>query len=121
MSGMNAPRAARKAVTDFFKSVMERRFSDAERAMNDVREKRFNDEEFKAGYLNAMDGILLSIRSGDERDFVNRVTLNAESREVYGRRFGDFLKEGVHAPFDIGFFSAWSDFMRYKHGTKGNG
>ncbi|KON30748.1 hypothetical protein AC482_03055 [miscellaneous Crenarchaeota group-15 archaeon DG-45] len=118
---MNAPRAARGVVTDFFKSVLERRFSDAERAINDVREKRFDEDEFKAGYINALEGILLSVRSGDERDFVNRAPLEAESREGYGRRFGEFSREGVHAPFDVGFFSAWSDFMRYKLGTEDDG
>jgi hypothetical protein len=111
---MMAPRTARKAVTAFFKSVLERRFSEAERAMNDIRETRFSDDEFKAGYLSAMEGILLSIRSGDERDFVNKASLDAESMEGYRRRFGELSREGVHAPFDTGYFSAWSDFIRHR-------
>lgn len=109
-----APRMARKAVTAFFKSVLERRFSEAERALNDIREARFSEDELKAGYLIALEGILLSIRSGDERDFVNKASLDAESMEEYMRRFGELSREGVHAPFDTGYFSAWSDFIRHQ-------
>jgi len=112
--GMMASRTARGDIIAFFKSVLERRFSDAERAMNAVREKRFGNSEFKAGYLNALEGILLSLRSGDTRDFLNKASFDAESMEGYRREFGAFVMEGAHTPFDVGYFSAWSDFMHYR-------
>jgi len=112
--GMMASRTARGDIIAFFKSVLERRFSDAERAMNAVREKRFGNSEFKSGYLNALEGILLSLRSGDTRDFLNKASFDAESMEGYRREFGAFVMEGAHTSFDMGYFSAWSDFMHYR-------
>ena len=76
--GMMASKTAREDIINFLKSVLERRFSDAERAINAVREKQFGNDEFKAGYLNALEGILLSLRSGDMRDFLNKAPFDAE-------------------------------------------
>jgi len=116
--GMKASRTARGDIIAFFESVLERRFSDAERALNAVMEKRFGNSEFKEGYLNALRGILLSSRSGDERDFLNKAPFDEASMKTYRREFGAFLKEGVHTPFDTGYFSAWSDFIHYRLNTK---
>lgn len=111
---MIASKTARGAIIAFFESVLDRKFSDAERALKTVREKKFGTSEFKAGYLNALEGILLSSRSGDERDFLNRAPFDVKSMERYRRDFGAFVKEGVHTAFDTGYFSAWSDFMHYR-------
>ncbi|MFQ6052754.1 MAG: hypothetical protein ACE5OO_00805 [Candidatus Bathyarchaeia archaeon] len=116
--GMMAARTARGDIIAFFESVMERRFSEAERALNAVREKPLGNEEFKAGYLNALEGILVSTRSGDERDFINKVPFDAKSMEKYKRKFRSFVREGVRTPFDMGYFSAWSDFMHYRLNTE---
>lgn len=119
--GMIASRTARGGIIAFFGSVLERKFSDAERALKAVREKRFGSSEFKDGYLNALEGILVSSRSGDARDFLNKAPFDAEAMERYKRDFGAFVREGVHTPFDIGYFSAWSDFMHYRLNSKKGG
>ena len=109
-----ASNTARGDIINFFKSVLDRRFSDAERVIKAVREKRFGNDEFKAGYLNALEGILLSLRSGDVRDFLNKAPFDTKSMKKYKREFGAFVREGVHTPFDTGYFSAWSDFTQYR-------
>jgi hypothetical protein len=111
---MMASRGAREDIVTFFKGVQERRFSDAERALEAVKEKRFGNSDFKAGYLNALDGILLSSRSGDQRDFLNKASMETASMERYNRELGEFVKEGIHTPFDVGYFSAWSDFLHFQ-------
>jgi len=116
--GMMASRTARGNIIAFFKSVLDRKFSDAERALKSVREKRFGSSDFKAGYLNALEGILLSSRSGDVRDFINKAPFDAESMEKYKKEFGAFVREGVQKSFDMGYFSAWSDFMHYRLNSK---
>jgi len=118
---MAASRSARGNIIAFFKGLLDRRFSDAERALNAVREKHFGNAEFKSGYLNALEGLLLSSRSGDERDFLNRASLDAKSMMRYKRKFGAFAREGVHTPFDVGYFAAWSDFMRYRLNAESKG
>ena len=115
---MMASRTARTGIINFFKSVLDRKFSDAERALKEVGEKRFGNSEFKAGYLNALEGILLSSRSGDTRDFINKAPFDAESMERYKNEFGAIVRDGVPKSFDIGYFSAWSDFMHYRLNSK---
>ena len=118
---MTASRTARKGIINFFNSVLDRKFSDAERALKAVGEKRFGNSEFKAGYLNALEGILLSSRSGDTRDFINKAPFDAESMKSYKQDFGAIVREGVPKSFDIGYFSAWSDFMHYRLNSKKEG
>ncbi|MGQ9679400.1 MAG: hypothetical protein ACUVV4_01320 [Candidatus Bathyarchaeia archaeon] len=107
----------REEIIGFFRCVMDRKFTDAERNLISIREK-LDANEFKAGYFKALEGILLSTRTGDSRDFINRMPTDLESQKRYGRDFSSFLKDGIHTPFDIGFFSAWSDFLNYQINEK---
>ncbi|MGD2201562.1 MAG: hypothetical protein PVJ38_08025 [Candidatus Bathyarchaeota archaeon] len=92
---------------------MERRFANAEKAMETISEKRFSDGEFKKGYIHALEGILLSKRTGDDRDFFNRELFDKESKKRYRKSFQEFIKKGVRSQFDIGYFMAWSDMVQY--------
>lgn len=116
--GMIVSRTARGDIISFFKNLLDRKFSEAEKALKAVKGKRFGSSEFKSGYLNALDGILLSLRSGDERDFFNKASFDTESMLRYKRDFGEFVREGVRTQFDIGYFSAWSDFIHYRLNLK---
>jgi len=110
-------KTGRDDIITFFDYLFARRFSDAERAIEVVREKRFGDTEFKDGYVKALEGLLLSSRSGDERDFMNRAPFDKKSMERYKKEFRSFVRNGVHSPFDIGFFLAWSDLVQYRINT----
>lgn len=101
-------------IIKFFENLLDRRFSDAERVIKTISKKKFGDTEFKKGYVNALEGILLSYRSGDERDFFNRALFDKKSMRRYKKEFGNIVKKGVNSPFDIGFFSAWSDLIQYR-------
>jgi len=116
---MIAPKTASGDMAKFFANLMERKFSDAERTLKSVREKPFDNDEFKNGYLTALGGILLSSRSGDARDFLNRAPFDPKSMKGYRRDFGAFIKDGIHTPFDVGYFSAWSDFLHYRINSGG--
>lgn len=104
---------AREEILNFFSSVLERRFSEAERALRAIGEKRIRGDEFSEGYLNALGGIYLSLRTGDPRDFVNKVLIEADSIGRYDRAFRAKAREYSRAPYDQGYFSAWWDFIRY--------
>jgi hypothetical protein len=102
----------------FFDNIFERKFSDAERDLKVVKENRFGDADFKEGYVKAMEGLLLSYRSGDERDFLTRAPFDKKSMDRYKKEFRSFLRNGVHSPFDVGFFLAWSDLIQYRLNAK---
>lgn len=113
-------------IVTFFNSILERRFTEAERTLSSIElglvltnihsgrssKKRKQDKmDYVAGYIKALEGILTAARSGDRRTFINRMSNDSESLNRYRRDFGAFIKNKLHSPFDRGFFSAWSDFI----------
>jgi hypothetical protein len=117
--GIIAPKAAKDNIIAFFKNVLERRFSEAEREIKKIRDKNLGNDDFMSGYLNALEGIVTSIRSGDERDFINKLPQDDKSMRGYKRSFGEFLKGDTQDSFDKGYFSAWSDIIHYKLNSSG--
>ncbi len=109
-----ASKKARDDIIVFFENLLARRFSDAARAIEVIREKRFGKTEFKEGYINALEGLLISSRSGDERDFLNRASFDISSMKTYKKEFRSIVRNGINSPFDMGFFSAWSDLVQYR-------
>ena len=112
--GLSVTGKTREAVTTFFKNVLDRRFTDAEKAMEVIRARKFTDAEFKTGYINALEGLLLSVRSGDERDFYNRNNFDEKSLKAHRDEFKEFRKTPIRTQFDSGYFAAWSDIMQYR-------
>jgi hypothetical protein len=106
----------RESVVNFFNNLLDRKFTDAERELENIRQKKFPDEEYRRGYTNALEGLLLSVRSGDERDFYNR-TNNGKMLDDYIKEFKEFRKIPVRTQFDQGFFSAWTDIFQYRINT----
>ena len=113
-----ASKKAREDVITFFDNLEGRKFTDASRNLQAISKKSFGDPEFKEGYTQALGGILLSARTGDERDFLNRAPFDAKAMRRYKKEFSEFVKSGVHAPFDVGFYLAWSDFLQYRMESK---
>jgi hypothetical protein len=104
----------REMVTRFFENLMDRKFSDAERELDNLKERKIVDYEYKKGYIEAFEGLLLSVRSGDERDFYNRINLSGKKYDEYIKKFKDFRKLPTRTQFDQGFFSAWADILQFR-------
>jgi hypothetical protein len=118
--GMLAPAAARNSTLKFFGNLFSRRFSDAERAIQELSEKKFNESQFKKGYIQALEGILVSNRSGDEREFYNKINFDSSEIKKYKNEFKNFTVNNFHSEFDKGFFSAWYDLMIYQDNSEEN-
>jgi hypothetical protein len=112
--GMLAPLSARDATIKFFYELFNRRFSDADRSIKKIREKKFNEATFKEGYVHALEGILISNRTGDERELYNKLIFESSEIQKYKKEFRNFTVNGIHSEFDKGFFSAWHDLMHYQ-------
>jgi hypothetical protein len=108
----------RESVVTYLENVHDRKFTDAEREIENLKDKRFPDEEYQMGYINAMEGLLLSVRSGDDRDFYNRPNGNGKSNKDYVKEFKEFRKLPIRTQFDQGFFSAWTDIIQYRINTE---
>ena len=118
--GLTVTGKTREAVINFFTNMLDRKFTDSEKALKILRERKFPDEEFKHGYINAMEGLLLSVRSGDERDFYNRNNFAVKGLKTYREEFKEMRKSPIRSPFDSGYFAAWSDIMQYQNNISKN-
>lgn len=112
--GMLAPVSTRDATIKFFDDLFNRRFSEADRSIKKLREKKFNEVRFKEGYIHALEGILLSNRTGDDRELYNKLTFELSEIQKYKKEFREFTVNSLHSEFDKGFFSAWHDLMHYR-------
>ena len=106
----------RELVILFIKNLLERKFTDAERELQNIKQKRFPNKEYQLGYIKALEGLILSVRSGDERDFYNRPN-NGKTLDIYIKEFKEFRKFPVRTQFDQGYFSAWTDILQYRINT----
>lgn len=113
-SGLILRGNARELVGTYFMHVLERKFTDAERSLEDLKGKNIGDPEYSKGYVTALEGILLSVRSGDERDFINKANLSVEKMKQYKEDFSEFTSSPVRTSFDLGYFSAWNDLIQYR-------
>ena len=104
----------RDIVVSFFDNLFDRKFSDAEKELENIKSRKFPDEEYQQGYLNALEGLLLSVRSGDERDFYNRLNMSGKTYDEYIKSFKEFRKLPIRTQFDQGYFSAWMDVIQYR-------
>lgn len=101
-------------VTRYFQLIVNRQFTEAERELERLKQK-MQKTEYNRGYFRALYGMLLSRRSGnnDNYSFFSKLDLSDKAQlNQYKREFFDHTKNGLHADFDRGYFSAWSDCMR---------
>jgi len=103
-------------MTRFFQLVSERKFAEAERVLERIhaRMEGSRKKEFNKGYLDALNGIILSHRSssGSYEFFSN---LDRNDISALKKHYKDFKKNAIsrfHADYDRGYFSALTDFLR---------
>ena len=98
-------------VVRFFQLLKGRRFAEAERVLERIRQKT-NETEWNSGYLHALDGIVLATKSNDSYAFIKNVNFEEEKDLKKNRK--EFLKEyknKINTDYDRGFFAAWADYM----------
>ncbi len=98
-------------VVRFFQLIKGRRFAEAERVLERIRQKT-NETEWNRGYLHALDGILLAQKSSDTYAFIKKVNFEDEKElKKYRKEFLTEYKNKIHSDYDRGFFAAWADYM----------
>jgi len=99
-------------VTRFFQLVTRRRFAEAKRILERLKEKA-SKTEWNRGYFRALYGILLARRSNDPYVFLSSLDFgDKDTLRDYRREFLKHAKNRLHSDYDRGFFSAWADYMR---------
>ncbi|MFA5365489.1 MAG: hypothetical protein WC325_09960 [Candidatus Bathyarchaeia archaeon] len=98
-------------VVRFFQLVKARRFAEAERILERIKQKT-NETEWNKGYIHALDGIVLAQKSNDTYAFLNNIDFNQEKDlKKYRKEFLKEYKNKIHSDFDRGYYAAWADYM----------
>jgi hypothetical protein len=100
-------------VTRFFQLLVNRRFAEAERELERIKQK-MHKTEWNRGYFRALYGILIARKSNnDDYAFLSKVDLDDKNvLRNYRKEFRGHVKSKLDGDFDRGFFSAWAKFMR---------
>jgi hypothetical protein len=98
-------------VVRFFQLVKSRRFAEAVRVLERIKQKT-NETEWNSGYVHALDGILQAQKSNDPYAFIKNVNFEDEKElKKFRKEFLAEYKNKIHADSDRGFFAAWADYM----------
>ena len=109
---------SRVFVTRFFQLASRRRFAEAERVLERIKAK-IQETEWNKGYFQALNGILLTLKTKDAYAFMSNLDLNNEKDlKKYRRDFLQQSKKKILADYDRGFFSAWADYIRVSLKTR---
>jgi len=101
-------------VTVYFQLVVDRKFSEAERELENLKQK-MTKTEWNRGYFRALYGMYLSQKNSSTDGYSLFVKLDLSDKpsiHAYRREFLDHTRNGLHGDFDRGYFSAWADCMR---------
>ena len=101
-------------VTRYFQLIIGRQFSEAERELEQVKQK-MQKTDWNRGYFRALYGMYLSRKNSnsDEYAFLSKLELSDKvALNDYRKEFLDHMRNGLHGDFDRGYFSAWADCMR---------
>jgi len=107
------PKKVRPLVDDYFKLVLERNLAASDRKLEEIRQA-LKDGAWEQGYLNALEGVLITQRTSDTRYvYLSRIDLKNPKKVEEARR--SFLAEArntLEGEFDRGFFSAWAELLK---------
>ncbi len=100
-------------VARFFQSVEARAWTDAEKELDNIRQKSENTPWSK-GYVKALEGLLLTYRNNDDKYiYLPKALANRSEESVNSIRkeFGEFASNELHGEYDRGYFKALEDYL----------
>jgi len=106
------PKKAVPLAEEYLHLIAQRSLSEAERTLEKIR-LEIKGTPWQKGYINALEGMLVAIKSGDTR-YVYMNRLEASERKMVDearQRFHREARNPFEGEFDRGFFAAWSEFL----------
>jgi viroplasmin and RNaseH domain-containing protein len=100
-------------VTRFFQLLVNRKFAEAERELERIKQK-MHKTEWNRGYFRALYGMMVARKSNnDQYTFLSKLDFNdKKALQNYRKEFRGHVKSKLHGDFDRGFFAAWANCMR---------
>jgi hypothetical protein len=110
--GRTLSRKIAKIVTNYFHGISHNNLTDAFRELSKI-ENDMTVSEWHKGYFNALEGMLIALRSNTRYAYIKRIReKDQQSINKLRRAFSNQAEDPLQTDFDRGFFSAWSDCLR---------
>ncbi|HJX23475.1 MAG TPA: hypothetical protein VJ574_03585 [Candidatus Bathyarchaeia archaeon] len=99
--------------TRFLQLLTQRSIAEAERVLERIKEKAGIQDERTMGYMAALQGALIALKSNDDRyAFIMRTDADDKSINRFKNEFIRHERSEIHSDYDRGYFSAWAEYMR---------
>ena len=100
-------------VTRYFQLIINRKFTEGLRELERINSK-MQKTEWNRGYYQALYGMYLSPKNiNDNYSFFSKFSFSdIPTIQKYRREFLEHTRNGLHADYDRGYFSAWAGCMR---------
>ncbi|MBS7640009.1 MAG: hypothetical protein QW804_03080 [Candidatus Bathyarchaeia archaeon] len=111
-------------LNNIFQLIMDRRFSEAERNLDEVVAKLGEEgrDEFKRGFIKALKGIILMYRSNEQESFIRTLDPNnIDSLKRYLEEFTRNSRDMLQGEYDRGYFLALANYIRFMLRRAGSG
>lgn len=95
----------------FFKMIAMRKIPEAEQELQKIQNKLDKSKD-DLGYLRALEGLVLTQKSGDKNMYLSRVNLNENSVKEIRTEFLAHASNELHEEYDRGYFRALADYLK---------
>jgi hypothetical protein len=108
-------RLSLKAIYRIFPLLKKRRWSRAEKVLDNVVDKN-EEDEWIGGYVHALKGMILALKTGHASPQPFLFNLKSYDRQRIEEAKEGFIrlsKKPLNTEFDEGYFKAWTDYSQY--------
>lgn len=97
----------------FFESIFYRRIKESEKNLEEIMLGEKIDSKKKEGYLKALEGLLLTIKSNDDKYlYFSKTSFDPSVLETLRKEFKDHVESSLHSDYDRDYFSALLDYLK---------
>ncbi len=96
----------------FFKMMATRKLPEAEQELEKIQVKMEKSKD-DLGYLRALEGLVLTHKSGDKNLCLNRMPQDQESVKELRKEFLAHASNELHEEYDRAYFRALADYLKF--------
>ena len=97
--------------SNFFRMIANRKVPEAEQELEKTRVK-LDKSKGDLGYLRALEGLVLTVKSGDKNLYLNKANLDQNSVKEIKRDLLVHASNELHDEYDRGYFCALVDYVK---------
>jgi len=97
----------------FFESLVQGRLKESEKNFERIIIGEGMDSEKKRGYIKALEGLLLTLKSSDDKYlYFAKESFDDDTLHKLEKEFTDHINDPLRSEYDRGYFSALVDYIK---------